>query len=773
MEKFNALPDAARGPQTSWMAFADVKRLSTEVDARLDTWLQNNDVIVPSSIGVDFYEEPDGSLSFVPTSPSLDSSEFRTVFQRSAEAHDVYTIQRTGSERIRVVLSDRQKTVLERMKRVQRVRGEKQAELLKDPLQVFDGVAGDVDLPASYSDRVIGIGTFVYQPVPKATNDESSLAALWGSASGPSGDGSNTAKEEEQEESKERKKTLLIETNQDEVRSTYVEQARQAGKGDHAWKFQPPAALSPSCRLDPYQKTGVEWLQRCSQIPGRSGVLLADDMGLGKTLQLLTFLAWAIESGFFPDLSYARPPYRPILITAPLILLENQTWEQEMKRFFTEKGNVFLPVLPLYGPELKSYRRKDLAGNEGMLGRPILDLDRIRQHRVVITNYEALRDYEFSFAYHPEGQSLWSIVVSDEAQEFKTPNSRVSHAIKKMQPKFRVACTGTPVENRLLDLWNIFDAVQPGLLGSAQQFASRYESNSESTLPIADLKQTLLYEKPHAFMLRRSKDEVLKLPPKHEHRLVCSMSPEEVEQHRLMSEGMGAAGKPKQKLALLHDFARLYQHPVLLHASGDELSSQELKRGSSKLRRIVELLHEIEKAGEKALVFARHKDVQRMLARVLGEEFDTPVRILNGDTPTAARSRNGGALTRRHMLDEFRERTGFGVIVLSPFVAGVGLTLVEANHVIHYGRWWNPAVEAQATDRVYRRGQTRPVNVYLPILEDASGKIPQSFDQLLDLLMTGKEALATRTLSKEGFQGVPSEESTTSEMIAALSHSPQ
>ena len=208
--------------------------------------------------------------------------------------------------------------------------------------------------------------------------------------------------------------------------------------------------------------------------------------------------------------------------------------------------------------------------------------------------------------------------------EFKTPNSRISHAIKKMQPKFRVACTGTPVEDRLLDLWNIFDAVQPGLLGSAQQFAGRYESKSESALPITDLKQTLLYEQPHAFMLRRSKDEVLSLPSKKEHRILCSMSPEEIEQHRRISEGMGEAGKPKQKLALLHDFARLYQHPALLHSSGDELSSEQLKRCSSKLRRVIELLHQIEKAGEKALIFARHKDVQRMRSSWRGNRAEAP-----------------------------------------------------------------------------------------------------------------------------------------------------
>ena len=766
MEKFNALPAAARGPQASWMTFADVKRLSVEVDATLDSWLQKNDVVVPSSIGVDFYEESDGSLSFVPTSPSLDSMEFRTVFQRSSEAHDVYTIQRSGSERVRVVLSDRQKAVLERMKRVQKVRGDKRADLMKDPLQVFDGIAGDVELPPSYSDRVIGIGRFEYAPVPKALADESSLGALWGSAGGPM---SEKEAGNEEDEPRQDKKTLLIETNQDDVRTEYIELARQAGRISHTWTFISPTSLSPSCLLDKYQQTGVEWLQRCSQISGRSGVLLADDMGLGKTLQLLTFLAWAIESGLYPDIANARPPYRPILITAPLILLENQTWEQEMKRFFNDKGNVFLPLLPLYGPELKAYRRKDLVGSEGTLGQPILDLDRIRQHRVVITNYEALRDYEFSFAYHPEGKSLWSIVVSDEAQEFKTPNSRISHAIKKMQPQFRIACTGTPVENRLLDLWNIFDAVQPGLLGSAQQFAKRYENSTDIRQPLAELKSTLLYEKPHAFMLRRSKDEVLQLPQKHEHRLQCSMSPEEVKQHRQLSEGMGAAGKAKQKLGLLHDFARLYQHPALLHSSGDELSSEELKSSSSKLRRVVDLLHIIKQADEKVLLFARHKDAQRMLAKVLGDEFGLPIRILNGDTPTAARSRNGGALTRRNMLDEFRTSQGFAAIVLSPFVAGVGLTLTEANHVIHYGRWWNPAVEAQATDRVYRRGQVRPVHVYLPILADQTGELTGSFDQLLDQLMTRKESLARNTLAKEGFQGISGEESASGEMITALS----
>jgi superfamily II DNA or RNA helicase len=746
LQQFNALPGDERTPQTSWLAFADVKRLSAEVGALLDAWLQANDVVVPPSIGLDFYEEADGALSFVPTSPGLDNEDFRTVFQRSQDAHELYTIQRSGGARVRVVLTDRQKEVLQRMKRVQRVTGRQRETLLKDPLIPFDGVAGDVNLPDSYGGRVIGIGTFHYNPAPKAPSDGSELSALWaGAATGMKGD-----EHIRDPKDKAAEKTLLIETDEHTVPEQFALQAARASGHDEHWSFVPPAELADQCRLDEYQKHGIGWLQRCSQIRDRRGVLLADDMGLGKTLQLLTFIAWAIETNCFPELSRPRPPYRPILIVAPLILLENQTWEGEMKRFFREKGSVFSPILPLYGPSLRSLRRKDLAGREGTLATPILDLDRIRQHRVVITNYEAVRDYEFSFAYHPEGTSLWSMVISDEAHEYKTPSSRISHAMKKLDPPFRIACTGTPVENRLLDLWNIMDSLQPGLLDTAEAFVKHYESDTTEE-KIGTLKRKLQYGANQAFMLRRSKDEVLNLPEKHIKHLHCAMSEAEIREHQTLAQGIQTDSK-KGKGNPLESFARLYQHPALLRSSGDELSSAELCADSSKLRAVVELLRSIQKKGEKVLIFARHKDAQRMLASVLSDEFGFSVRILNGDTPSSASSRNGGALTRRLLLSEFRSRPGFHIIILSPFVAGVGLTITEANHVIHYGRWWNPAIEAQATDRAHRRGQTKPVHVYLPLLHDPTGRVPDSFDQIVDRLMNRKEQLARTTLAKEGFQ---------------------
>jgi hypothetical protein len=193
------------------------------------------------------------------------------------------------------------------------------------------------------------------------------------------------------------------------------------------------------------------------------------------------------------------------------------------------------------------------------------------------------------------------------------------------------------------------------------------------------------------------------------------------------------------------------QHPLLLESDGDEFPVEILKASSSKLREVLAVANKIRALGEKVIIFARHKDVQRMLARVLSDELGKPVRVINGDTPRAITLRRAGIETRNGILANFRKVTGFDVLILSPFVAGVGLTIVEANHVIHYGRWWNPAVVAQATDRVYRLGQTKEVHVYLPILEDGTGQVSLTFDQLLDSLMEGKKGLAEGALHKDDF----------------------
>jgi SNF2 family DNA or RNA helicase len=747
MDSFNSLAPEEKDPQRSWLDFANIKRWSHEVNATLDATLSKNDVVIPSSIGLDLYEDQDGALSFIPTCPELDNDSFRTVFDRNSEVEGFYSLDQPGMGKLRIVLTDRQRQVLQRMKRVRRITGEDKQKLRDDPRQVFDGLTGDVDLP--YGERVIGIGAFEFVAVPKASFEEGAMSGLFGDhSSGGSGKLDHQIRDDSEEE-RPTKKALLIETHDEFVRQAYLEKSELARLETANEPFAQPASLRGGFNLKRHQREGVRWLQACTRIQDRRGVLLADDMGVGKTLQILSFLAWCIESGRFPDLSRSKPPFRPILIVAPLILLETETWEKEMKKFFADNGEVFGSVLPLYGPELQAYRRKDVGGREDIVAKPILNLDRIQRNQVVITNYEAVRDYEFSFAYCQNGKSLWSIVVTDEAHEYKTPNSKISHAMKALQPDFRVACTGTPVENRLLDMWNIFDTVQPGLLGSAKQFSQTYERRGNDAL--GDLKSRLLYQRPNAFLLRRSKGEVLELPEKHEHKVTCIMSELEVNSHLGLVDGLNEARVPKGKLDLLHRFARLYQHPRLLKGDGDEASVDELKAESSKLREVLSVLRRIRQAGEKAIVFVRHKDMQRMLARVFSEEFRTPVRIINGDTPRAGGLRKNGVEHRSGILDKFRESKGFDVIVLSPFVAGVGLTIVEANHVIHYGRWWNPAVEAQATDRAYRLGQTNEVHVYLPILEDKTGRVARTFDQLLDQLMDGKKGLAQGALQPDDF----------------------
>jgi SNF2 family DNA or RNA helicase len=221
------------------------------------------------------------------------------------------------------------------------------------------------------------------------------------------------------------------------------------------------------------------------------------------------------------------------------------------------------------------------------------------------------------------------------------------------------------------------------------------------------------------------------------------MSNQELELHRTLVRNMCSDSGKMRHLAALHDFSHLYQHPALLSSEPEEMSAAALLAGSSKLRSVVDTLHEIRQRREKAIIFTRHRAMQSILAKVLQNEFGIPIRIINGLTQ---RSQGGtgfkSANTRKAILDEFRSRLGFNVLILSPHVAGVGLTITEANHVIHYGRWWNPAVESQATDRVYRIGQTKDVHVYLPILHDPSGAIPATFDERLDTLMELKYRLA-------------------------------
>jgi superfamily II DNA or RNA helicase len=531
-----------------------------------------------------------------------------------------------------------------------------------------------------------------------------------------------------------------------------------------------PNALLPSVTLESYQRDGVQWLASTRGAQGRRGGVLADDMGLGKTLQLLTHVAHLIESRALDETPGQGPngPWRPVLIVAPLLLVESGTWTDEMQRRFADDGRVFLPWVVLRDEGLQKVRRA--SSEKDLLGKSLLDPARLMNHKVVITTYETLVAYQHSLAQRIDGKPIWSLVIFDEAQQVKFPATKKSYAAKALDARFKIAATGTPVETRLRDLWNLLDTVEPTRLGTQRDFVASYERPAQNaTDPVVRkdaldrLRGALQYQKPGAFLLRRDKSILSSLPPKIEHRPLCEMTDAERSAHDQLTTAMRGKDARKKALAALHGLHMASQHPGFVAPSAPLGGPDALIESSSRLQLTIEVLRQIEAAGEKALIFARSVEAQRMLAHVIGHVFGRRIDIINGETGIdAGRSGGGTGQVRRRILQQFQSSPGFGAIVLSPFVAGVGLTLIEANHVIHYGRWWNPAVEGQATDRAYRIGQKRPVHVYYPILTDPRGVIGQTFDEALDVLITSRRGLATDFLTPQ------SEDDDAAALFAAL-----
>jgi len=811
MDRFNALQPDQKTRAESWLAFSKVKECATDVGASLDRYLQSNDVIVPKSVQLDIHEWPDGSISFAPQISGIQGDGLKRAFFHSPTVENFYSVDGPDNSRLRVVFDDRQTQVLQRMKAVHRAYGKLKQRLLDEPEVVFEGLIDAVEIRYGRRVEGIGPldsqsvpGTSRTRSVleigPSRT-EELFQQPLTASAPGPEISPNDIlgfdrsfrkdfvaeakhaidaghdrfdfkgrsfkvdeavremiATEEERATDstdkagggKNGKKYLLPYKDEEDLKPWDLQDA------DHAKQpivdslpLQTPRALSAVVKLKKHQEEGVVWLQTCHRLrPQRRGSLLADDMGLGKTLQVLTYLAWCIEHDKELQLSAPSAPWRPILIIVPLILLENRTWEKEIADRFT--GGVFDPLLVLHGSSIKNLKMPTVKGPEVAVGKPAIPHEVFTKYRVVITNYQTVVNYQHSFAQLlPDTQkSIWSVVITDEAQEYKAPPTKVSHAIKALHPDIHIACTGTPVENRFLDLWNLVDAIQPALLGTSEQFREKYERNeSPLTDRVTHLKQNLLFGHKNTFVMRRDKSDVLDLPPKTVAPLYANMTDWEINMHEELVGSIGASSH----LAVLHRLVALYQHPRLLEEKGGPLEPQALLQQSSKLRAVTAKLREIRSRQEKAVIFAYRIEMQQILAAVISAEFGITAEIVNGvratTGPQGSSATKSSKQTREAKLTRFRESRGFNVIILSPFVASIGLTITEANHVIHYGRWWNPAVEAQATDRVYRIGQERPVFVHLPILRDPTNRLSMSFDESLHEMIQDKQHQAREFLT--------------------------
>jgi SNF2 family DNA or RNA helicase len=507
-----------------------------------------------------------------------------------------------------------------------------------------------------------------------------------------------------------------------ELNSHLLELLRQMGQPSGLQELAVPGALHAELRG--YQREGFAWLSTLRKFG--LGACLADDMGLGKTIQFITYLLY-----------HQAESDSPALLICPTSVLGN--WEKELARF---------------APDLKvwlHYGKGRLNGEA--LSAVLQDTD------LVITSYTtALLDQETL------QETYWSTLCLDEAQNIKNAQNKQSIAVRLLRARHRIAMTGTPIENRLSELWSIYDFINPGYLGTQRGFQHRFaipiEKHQDEVLT-AQLQRLI---KP--FMLRRKKKDPaiqLDLPDKQEMKVYINLTSEQGALYEqvvkdLMERMKNLEGIERKGaiLAVLTQLKQLCGHPALLMKeaapSEEALLHEEYREAfiarSAKLERIAAMVGELRDAGDSCLIFTQYVGMGRMLAEVLQAQQGEPVLYLNGSTPKLERDR---------MIEAFQatDGTGPGIFVLSLKAGGVGLNLTAANHVFHYDRWWNPAVENQATDRAYRMGQKRNVQVHkfisLGTLEEKIDEMLESKMSLSENVISTSEAWITE-LSNEGLR---------------------
>jgi hypothetical protein len=478
-----------------------------------------------------------------------------------------------------------------------------------------------------------------------------------------------------------------------------------------------PTPATPRALVTPpkeHQSESLAWLQQ-AWAKGLPGVLLADDMGLGKTLQGLAFLTWLRQG-----MDTGTIPREPMLVVAPTGLLAN--WQKEHAEHLSAPG--LGECLPAFGAGLRQLRHGEIAG------RPTLDISALRNAAWMLTTYETLRDYDRDF-----GQIRFAAAVFDEAQKIKTPAIRLTDAAKGMNIGFRIALTGTPVENRLADLWCIIDAANPGCLGDLKSFSRQYEQDVDPDR-LKRLRGTLdrsIGGRPPIMLRRLRRERLPDLPPLDEREDPRVMPAIQAEAYAAAITQARAGGRG-DVLAALQRLRAVSLHPQ----PNAELDDDEFIAASARFVGAFAALDNIRAAQERALVFVDDLAIQARLAGIIQRRY----RLLS--VPMVINGTVAGN-TRQARVDRFQTGPdGFDVMIMSPRAGGVGLTLTRANHVIHLSRWWNPAVEDQCNGRALRIGQTRPVNVHIPLATLPQGG--HSFDQNLHALLNRKRRLMDEAL---------------------------
>ena len=456
------------------------------------------------------------------------------------------------------------------------------------------------------------------------------------------------------------------------------------------------AGAGLEAELRPYQKLGVQWLWTLRGL--ELGGCLADDMGLGKTIQVLAVISLALKQG----------DRGTDLLVVPASLVDN--WLQEIERFAP-----FVKVLVAHPSHLPTAELKKLPRRK------------VAAHDAVITTYGTVLRCDW-MKKHP-----WRTVVLDEAQAIKNPAARQTRAVKALPSKWRLALTGTPVENRLGDLWSIFDFLNPGLLGPAKAFGrlcrSMAAGRGEGYAPLRKLVRPYIMRR-----LKTDRSVIADLPDKTEVNAWCLLSRQQaalylqaVDEMEEAIEVLDGIERRGMVLAFLIRFKQICNHPS--HWLGDGSFDPE---DSGKFARLEELCESIAARQDKLLVFTQFREMTAPLAGFLDEVFGRDGLVLHGGTPVRR---------RQQLVKSFQEDDRVPFMVLSLKAGGTGLNLTAASHVIHFDRWWNPAVENQATDRAFRIGQKKNVLVHKFVCR---GTVEERIDELI----AAKQGLSDEILSQ-------------------------
>ena len=699
LDAFNTRDAAGKNFQTNLIEFAKIKGLAKDTGSALDLYLNQEEIVAPKTVRLRLRESGDG-VEIIPDVADIDSEKFEEVFDKFPNPQTTYNLSRSDGGRTRVLFQEKQKETLQTLKHYRRVSHEQLAEIAEQPQLYFDPEVVELDptdeMP-SFSERVREIG--IYQPrvypfvspyksewIPgilvedksgtqtkfqikteeeftelKRTIHEAKRTGQkqieWKGKKFPVSDIEkhvpfiekqlkHRKKPSRSPEEKSETTVLIIEENIEET--DYVEKTSDLQVEEpFRHLLEPTPNLKQVVELLPHQEEGIAWAQQLWEKQYLGG-LLADDMGLGKTLQVLCFLEW--HHAKYRLKESQREPY---LIVAPIALLEN--WAAEYPKFFGEET---LGFITLYGKELQNFKCDpsdaanflipEIEGVERLQElrkrRGALDVKRLQNSDVVLTTYETVRDFQLDL-----GLISWATVVIDEAQRIKTPGTLVTNALKALKTDFRLAMTGTPVENSLMDLWCITDFVAPGYLDSAKNFNSEFCSPLKN--PETDIRELgdRIRKRIGVYLKRRLKTDILNdLPEKYVHVEDCQheMPLLQVERYQAALQSVqdsGAAGpqQRKQILQVLHQLRDISDHPLLADSQWEDLPITELIGQSARLIVTVALLEKIRYENEKVILFADRRKTQRLLAHVVSEYFGLKdICIVNGDTPGSVQRAN-------------------------------------------------------------------------------------------------------------------------------------